>query len=139
MNRRRRQQLQCRRRGTAQLVSGRGLQTEDGERIARRGQIDPSAEPFDDLAQAHLQPDPAFAHELGIRVVVRRRDVAYGNDHDLTPSRVLSGAMRDAGKPFQLKIYPRYGSSADQGHALGYFGAEVWSADVFRFLDAHCR
>jgi len=61
------------------------------------------------------------------------------NDHDLTPSRVLSGAMRDAGKPFQLKIYPRYGSSADQGHALGYFGAEVWSADVFRFLDAHCR
>jgi dienelactone hydrolase len=61
------------------------------------------------------------------------------NDHDLTPSRVLSAAMRDAGKPFELKIYPRYGSSADEGHALGYFGADVWSADVFRFLDAHCR
>lgn len=61
------------------------------------------------------------------------------NDHDLTPSRVLSAAMRDAGKPFELKIYPPYGSSADQGHTLGYFGADVWSADVFRFLDAHCR
>jgi carboxymethylenebutenolidase len=61
------------------------------------------------------------------------------NDHDLAPSRVLSAAMRDAGKPFELKIYPPYGSSAEQGHALGYFGADVWSSDVFRFLDTHCR
>jgi carboxymethylenebutenolidase len=61
------------------------------------------------------------------------------NDHDLAPSRVLSAAMRDAGKPFELKIYPPYGSSSDEGHAFGYFGAAVWSADVFAFLDAHCR
>lgn len=61
------------------------------------------------------------------------------NDHDLSPSRVLSAAMQDAGKPFEVKIYPPYGSSAEQGHTLGYFGADVWSADVFRFLDAHCR
>jgi dienelactone hydrolase len=61
------------------------------------------------------------------------------NDHDLAPSRVLSAAMRDARKPFELKIYPPYGSSAEQGHALGYFGADVWAADVFRFLDANCR
>jgi len=61
------------------------------------------------------------------------------NDHDLTPSRVLSAAMRDAGKPFELKIYPPYGSSAEQGHTLGYFGADIWSPDVFRFLDAHCK
>jgi dienelactone hydrolase len=61
------------------------------------------------------------------------------NDHDLAPSRVLSATMRDAGKPFELKIYPPYGSSSEQGHAFGYFGAAVWSADVFPFLDAHCR
>jgi len=60
------------------------------------------------------------------------------NDHDLTTSRVLSAAMHDAGKPAEMKIYPPYGSSAEQGHTLGYFGAEVWSADVFRFLAAHC-
>jgi dienelactone hydrolase len=60
------------------------------------------------------------------------------NDHDLAPSRVLSASMRDVGKPFELKIYPPYGSSPDQGHALGYFGAAVWSADVFAFLDAQC-
>ena len=60
------------------------------------------------------------------------------NDYDLSPSRVLSSAMRDAGKAFEVKIYPRYGSSADQGHTFGYFGAAVWSPDVFRFLDAHC-
>jgi len=61
------------------------------------------------------------------------------NDFDLAPSRVLSAAMRDAGKPFELKIYPPQGSSPEQGHTLGYFGAAVWSADVFRFLDAHCH
>jgi dipeptidyl aminopeptidase/acylaminoacyl peptidase len=61
------------------------------------------------------------------------------NDHDLTPSRVLSAAMHDAGKPFEMKIYPPYGSSAEQGHTLGYFGADIWSADVFRFLDSNCR
>ena len=61
------------------------------------------------------------------------------NDHDLAPSRVLSAAMRDAGKPFELKIYPPYGSSAGEAHAFGYFGAAVWSPDVFRFLDARCR
>jgi dienelactone hydrolase len=61
------------------------------------------------------------------------------NDHDLAPSRVLSATMRNAGKPFEVKIYPPYGASADQGHTFGYFGAAVWSPDVFRFLDAHCR
>jgi carboxymethylenebutenolidase len=61
------------------------------------------------------------------------------NDYDLAPSRVLSASMRDAGKPFEIKIYPPFGSSPEQGHGLGYFGAAVWSADVLRFLDANCR
>jgi dienelactone hydrolase len=61
------------------------------------------------------------------------------NDHDLAPSRVLSQAMKDAGKPFEVRIFPPFGSSADEGHAFGYFGGTVWAPDVFRFLDAHCR
>jgi carboxymethylenebutenolidase len=61
------------------------------------------------------------------------------NDFDLTPSRVLSAAMRDAGKVCEMKIFPAYGSSASEGHTFGYFGGAVWAADVFAFLDSHCH
>jgi dienelactone hydrolase len=61
------------------------------------------------------------------------------NDFDLAPTRVLSAAMKAAGKPFEAKIYPPYGSSQKEGHTLGYFGSRVWADDVFRFLADHCR
>ena len=60
------------------------------------------------------------------------------NDYDLSPSKVLSAAMKDARKPYELKIYPRYGATTQDGHAFGYFGSAVWADDVFRFLDQHC-
>jgi carboxymethylenebutenolidase len=60
------------------------------------------------------------------------------NDFDLSPSKVLSAAMKDARKPYELKIYPRYGGTTQDGHAFGYFGSAVWADDVFRFLDQHC-
>jgi hypothetical protein len=60
------------------------------------------------------------------------------NDYDLSPSRVLAAAAKDAGRPYELKIYSAYGNSADDGHTLGYFGAAVWTDDVFSFLDRHC-
>jgi len=61
------------------------------------------------------------------------------NDYDLSPSKTLSEAMKDAGKPFQIKVYPRYGESVQDGHTFGYFGGAVWADDVFRFLEEHCR
>jgi carboxymethylenebutenolidase len=61
------------------------------------------------------------------------------NDYDLSPSRILSAAMKDAGKQYELKIYPAFGASKQDGHSFGYFGGDVWKADVFAFLDKHCR
>jgi carboxymethylenebutenolidase len=60
------------------------------------------------------------------------------NDYDLSPSRMLSAAMKDAGKPHDRKIYPAYGDTAADGHNFGYFGADVWADDVFRFLNRYC-
>src|SRR4029077_8959340 len=60
------------------------------------------------------------------------------NDFDLSPSKTLSTEMDKAGKPYQLKIYPPYGDSPGDGHTFGYFGAQVWSPDVFQFLTQHC-
>lgn len=60
------------------------------------------------------------------------------NDYDLSPSKVLSAVMKDARKPYEVKIYPPYGNSTQDGHAFGYFGSAVWADDVFRFLDQDC-
>ena len=60
------------------------------------------------------------------------------NDYDLSPTRSLSAAMKDAGKQFEMKIYPKYGKSVGDGHTFGYFGSAVWADDVFRFLNRHC-
>ncbi|MGH9740178.1 MAG: alpha/beta hydrolase family protein [Candidatus Acidiferrales bacterium] len=40
------------------------------------------------------------------------------NDYDLSPTRVLSAAMERAGKEFEVKIYPRFGSSVADGPHL---------------------
>jgi carboxymethylenebutenolidase len=60
------------------------------------------------------------------------------NDYDLTPSKALSAAMKAAGRTNEMKIYPPYGVSVQDGHAFGYFGSSVWADDVFRFLNRHC-
>ena len=60
------------------------------------------------------------------------------NDYDLSPSRTLAAAMRAAGKVSELKIYPPYGNSTQDGHTFGYFGGQVWSNDVFTFLEKYC-
>lgn len=60
------------------------------------------------------------------------------NDYDLAPSKVLSAAMKAAGKPYELKLYPPYGRTTQEGHSFGYFGGAVWAEDVFRFLEQRC-
>jgi dienelactone hydrolase len=61
------------------------------------------------------------------------------NDFDLSPSKTLSAALKEAGKSYEVRIYPAYGSSPQEGHTFGYFGSSIWADDVFRFLDQHCR
>jgi hypothetical protein len=38
----------------------------------------------------------------------------------------------------QARIYPSFGTSHQDGHTFGYFGAAVWEQDVFQFLERHC-
>ena len=60
------------------------------------------------------------------------------NDYDLAPSRVLSAAMKSSGKTFEMKIYPAFGKSNQEGHSFSYLGSSVWADDVFRFLEQNC-
>src|SRR5881296_3672021 len=61
------------------------------------------------------------------------------NDYDLTPSRTLSAAMKEAGKIYEMKIYPAFGQSVPAGHSFTWRGSSAWADDVFAFLDKHCR
>jgi len=62
------------------------------------------------------------------------------NDYDLSPTRVLSQQMEQAGKPHQAKVYPPYGTTQAEGHGGFCFrGVDVWGGDVLSFLSAHSR
>ena len=57
------------------------------------------------------------------------------NDYDTTPSLALSEEMRRTGKPYQVKIYPAYGTTVDDGHGGFCTNApDIWGADVLSFL-----
>jgi carboxymethylenebutenolidase len=87
----------------------------------------------------------ALAPELQVSVTraVRNAHVPIfffqpANDYDLAPSRVLSAAMKSSGKTFEMKIYPAFGKSNQEGHSFSYLGSSVWADDVFRFLEQNC-
>jgi dipeptidyl aminopeptidase/acylaminoacyl peptidase len=61
------------------------------------------------------------------------------NDYDVAPTRVLSAVMKQAGKPYQAKIYPPSGKAPGEGHGLPLRGIAVWLDDAIRFLENNCR
>jgi carboxymethylenebutenolidase len=61
------------------------------------------------------------------------------NDYSLAPSRTLYEAMMAAKKRAEIRIYPPYGNSHQEGHSFAYRGASIWIDDVARFLEANCR
>ena len=60
------------------------------------------------------------------------------NDYSLAPSRTLYTAMKALNKTAELRIYPPYGKSHQEGHSFAYRGASTWIDDVVRFMKAHC-
>jgi carboxymethylenebutenolidase len=96
----------------------------------------------DSAGAAQSWGDAPEVRDLMIRSVRNSRTAIFffqaENDYDLAPSRTLSAAMKDANKEYEIKIYPPYGDSTQDGHTFGYFGGSVWGPDVFRFLGQHC-
>jgi carboxymethylenebutenolidase len=57
------------------------------------------------------------------------------NDFDTAPSRVLSDAMRDAGRPTRLRIFPANGATTLEGHMFCNGSADPrWGPEVLEFL-----
>lgn len=57
------------------------------------------------------------------------------NDYSLNPGRSLDSVMNRLHKTHVLKIYPKFGSSVNDGHNLIFGNIEAWKTDVFAFLD----
>jgi hypothetical protein len=60
-------------------------------------------------------------------------------DFSVAPRRVLHAALEAVHRPSELRIYPPYGSSADDGHNFGWRGSDVWMKDALAFMEARCR
>lgn len=62
------------------------------------------------------------------------------NDYDLSPTRVLSREMEQAGRAYRVKIYPPYGETRQDGHG-GFCGrgVNVWGDDVLAFIASNLR
>jgi dipeptidyl aminopeptidase/acylaminoacyl peptidase len=61
------------------------------------------------------------------------------NDYSVAPSRVLYAAMRAAGAQAEIRIYPPFGHSPEEGHSFAYRGVDVWKDDVLTFMTRHCQ
>jgi carboxymethylenebutenolidase len=61
------------------------------------------------------------------------------NDFDTEPTRVLHAERTAAGRPTEMRIYPRFGFTRRAGHSLAYRGVEIWRDDVVGFIERHCR
>lgn len=84
---------------------------------------------------------PALRELMGQAATRARGPVLFmqaENDHDLAPSRILHAAMRQAGKPAELRLYPAFGETAREGHAFPYRGVTIWANDVHAFLVRAC-
>jgi len=59
------------------------------------------------------------------------------NDYDLAPNRILSEQMNASGKRMEAKVYPAYGSGAQDGHRFCLAGTDIWGPDAIRFIEIY--
>jgi dienelactone hydrolase len=61
------------------------------------------------------------------------------NDYSTNPGHVLDSLINQLGKPHELKIYPKFGNSAREGHNMIFQSTKTWEEDVFKFLNENLR
>ena len=61
--------------------------------------------------------------------------VYAANDFSVAPGRILAGEMTRMKEPHELRVYPRVGHTAQDGHAAVYHAVNHWEQDVFAFLE----
>ena len=57
------------------------------------------------------------------------------NDYSTTPGFALDSVLFQLHNTHLLKIYPKFGNSADEAHNIIFLSPKIWEADVFKFLE----
>jgi len=65
--------------------------------------------------------------------------VHAANDFSTAPGKALDSELSRLNKPHFLRIYPPFGKTSDDGHMFVYTDIPEWEADVFGFLEEHCK
>ena len=80
--------------------------------------------------------------QLRIRLISAVRNISMPimiihaqNDYSVNPGYVLDSVMKQLHRAHVLKIYSKFGDSANEAHNLIFRGTDIWKADVFKFLD----
>jgi len=61
------------------------------------------------------------------------------NDYSTTPGYELDSILNGLNKPHELKIYSKFGNTADEGHNMIFRSTNTWEEDVFKFLKDNLR
>ena len=61
------------------------------------------------------------------------------NDYSTNAGRVLDSVRTQLNESHALKIYPKFGNSANDGHNLIFLSIKTWEKDVFKFLDENLQ
>ena len=61
------------------------------------------------------------------------------NDYTTNSGYALDSVLNKLHKPHLLKIYPKFGNTASEGHNMIFLSTETWNADVFKFLHESLR
>ena len=61
------------------------------------------------------------------------------NDFSIAPGKVLAAEMTRHSLDHQLKVFPAFGKTADEGHGFVYLGMDIWERDLFSFLENHLK
>ena len=57
------------------------------------------------------------------------------NDYDLAPNRALSEEVKKTGQSMEIKTYPIFGSTAQEGHSFCWRGVNTWGPDALKFIE----
>jgi acetyl esterase/lipase len=79
----------------------------------------------------------AFMTEAALRLVQPIFLIQAANDYSIRPTRELAEALRGAGRTVWAEVYPDFGVTPMEGHLFESRGAQIWAADVHRFLERH--
>lgn len=61
--------------------------------------------------------------------------IQAANDYSIGPTLALAQSLEGSGKVVESKIYPQWGLTREEGHLFESRGAQIWAADVRRFLE----